>query len=179
MGDIRDRLGRMPADTDRTHLTREPAPGDAPVERHIWPVTAAIVLVGLLLLAWEVVVAVVNTAAFFGDTPPRDRYIEAGMLLATSVVPVALACAVGLLLGSRWGLALLAVPGLAAVAMGVALMGRVGTDRYPGRDRPVRLSDAFQDLTRPNWLAAAVLLAVLGLVLARRRRTGIRANPLQ
>jgi len=170
----------MPADTDRTDLTPARSPGDAPAERRVWPVTAAIVVVGLLLLAWEVVVAVVNTAAFFGETPSRDRFIETGMLLVTSAVPVALACALGLLLGSRWGLALLAVPGLVAVAMGVDLMGRLGADRYPDRDRPVRLSDAFQDLTRPNWLAAAVLLAVLGLVLARRRRqTGIRTNPLQ
>jgi hypothetical protein len=144
----------------------------------VWPVTALVVGLGLALLGWEVVVAVVNTAAFFGETPSRDRFVESGMLLVTSALPVALACALGMVLGSRWGLLLLALPGVVAVVMGLDLLARTGSERHPDPDRPARLSDAFQDLTRPNWVAAVLLLLALGLVLARRRRrTGIRANP--
>jgi hypothetical protein len=168
----------MPADTDRPDLTTEqPPPASAP-RRPVWPITAGIVLLGLLLLGWEVAVAVVSTAPFFGETPSRDRYVEAGMLLATSVVPVALLCLLGWLLGSRWGLALLALPGAVAVAMGVDLMGRVGGEPHPDRDRPVRLGDALQDLTRPNWLATVLLLVAVGLLLWRRRRQSVeRADP--
>jgi hypothetical protein len=168
----------MPADTDRPDLTTErPQPASGP-RRPVWPITAGIVLLGLLLLAWEVVVAVINTAAFFGETPSRDRYVEAGMLLVTSVVPVVLLCLLGWLLGSRWGISLLAVPGAVAVAMGVDLMGRIGGDNHPDRTRPVRLGDAFQDLTRPNWLATGLLLMTLSLLLWRRRRQSAqRADP--
>ena len=160
-------------------------PGATSVDQHLdrrtarrtWPVTTAVVVAGLAFLAWEVVVAVVETAAFFGEAPSRAELVEGGVLLATSAVPVALACALGLLLGSRWGLLLLAVPGVAAVLMGLDLMGRTGNDRESEPDRPVRLGDAFQDLTRPNWLAAALLLVALVLVARRRRRrTGIRTD---
>jgi len=167
----------MPADTDRPDLTTaRPGPAPAP-RRPVWPVTAAVVLLGLLLLGWEVVAAVISTAPFFGETPSRDRYVEAGMLLVTSVVPVALLCLLGWLLGSRWGLVLLALPGAAAVAMGVDQLGRLGGDGHPDRDRPVRLGDAFQDLTRPNWLAAGLLLVAVSLLSWRRRRSAERADP--
>jgi len=162
-----------------THAGASAPTEDARPATRRWPVTLVVVVAGVVLLGWEVAVAVVNTASFFGEQPSRDRLVETGMLLATSAVPVALACVVGLLLGSRWGLLLLAVPGVVVSAMGVDLMGRTGGGNDPERDRPVRWSDAFQDLTRPNWVAAAVLLGVLGLVLARRRRrrqTGIRAD---
>jgi hypothetical protein len=167
----------MPSPTDRSDLaTARPGPASAP--RPVWPVTAGIVLVGVLLLGWEVVAAAVGTAPFFAETPSRDRYIEAGMLLTTSVVPVALLCLLGWLLGSRWGLALLALPGAVAVAMGVDLMGRTGGENYPDRTRPVELADVAQDLVRPNWLATGVLAVAVALQLWRRRRqSGQRADP--
>jgi hypothetical protein len=117
-----------------------------------------------------VTVAVVGTAPFFGETPSRERYIESGLLLVTSAVPVVLLCLLAWLLGSRWGLALLAVPGAGTVAMGVDLLGRVGGEDHLDRTRAVRLTDAFQDLTRPNWLATVLLLAAVALVLWRRHR---------
>jgi hypothetical protein len=157
---------------------RTAAAQDTPPSVRVWPVTAVAVLLGLALLGWEAVVAVVNAAALFGETPSRDRLVETGMLLVTSALPTTLLCAVALVLGSRWGLLALALPGVVALVTGLDLLARTGSSRHPDADRPVRLADAFQDLTRPNWVAAALLLAALGLVLARRRRqTGIRSNP--
>lgn len=165
----------MPARTDRSDLTSPPVPAGA---RPVWPVTLALVVVGLLLLAWDAWVALVNTAPFFGDTPSRDHYVESGVTLVSAVVPVALLCALGLLLGSRFGLLVLAAPGVLVAAMGLDLLGRPGDPGDPGATRAVRWSDLLADLNRLNALAALAAVATLGLVVSRRRRqTGIRTNP--
>ena len=183
----------MPADSDRTHPTAGAAPGPpdgsiadpAPElgagpgsERGpIWPVTALAVLLGWCLMAWTVFAATINTAPFFGDTPSRDHYVESGMVALTALVPIAILLALALLTGSRWGLGLLAVPALLLVPIGLSLLSRSGDPSDPDPGRPVRVTDAFSDLTRLNWLAALGLLVALGLVVWRRRRqTGIRAR---
>ena len=101
----------MPADTDRPDLTTAPSGQPTAARRPVWPVTAGIVLLGLVFLAWEVVVAGVSTAPFFGETPSRDSYVETGMLLATSAVPVVLLCVLGWLLGVAMGLGSPGPPG--------------------------------------------------------------------
>jgi hypothetical protein len=175
----------MPADTDRTHLTPaagsepgpETGPETGPERGPVWPVTALVVLLGWCLMAWTVFAAFIGTAPFFGDIPSRARYIESGMVMLTALLPVAILLLLGSLTGSRWGLALLAVPALLLVPMGLSLLTNPGDPSDADHGRPVRVTDAFQDLTRLNWLAAAALLVALGLVLWRRRRqTGIRAR---
>ena len=75
------------------------------------------------------------------------------------------------------GLGLLAVPALLLVPLGLGLLANAGDPSAPDHGRPVRFTDAFQDLTRLNWLTAVALLVALGLLLWRRRRqTGIRAK---
>ena len=177
----------MPSDTDRTHVTAadtpvspgSPTAGDT--ERHergpVWPVTAMVVLLGWCLLAWTIFAGAVNTAPFFGETASRDRYVESGMVALTALVPVALLLVLGRLAGSRWGLALLAAPGLLLVPLGLSMLGEGGDPAKSGFGRGLRWGDAFQDLTRLNWLASGVLLFLLAVVAWRRRQTGIRANP--
>lgn len=169
----------MPADTDRTHLTSEPTADSGLARGPVWPVTALVVLLGWCLMAWTVFAAAINTAPFFGDTPSRDHYIESGMVSLTALLPIAILLVLARMTGSRWGLWLLAVPALLLVPLGLTMLAESGDPTDPGAGRPVRFGDAFQDLTRLNWLATAVLLVVLGLVLWRRRRqTGTRAIEL-
>ncbi len=179
----------MPPDTDRDHVTTATTPagpedwttgptsggGKGPV----WPVTALVVLLGWCLLAWSVFAGAINTAPFFGETASRDRYIESGMVPLTALVPVVLLLVLGLLAGSRWGLALLALPALLLVPLGVGLLGEPGDPEKSGYGRGARWDDAFEDLTRLNWAGAAVLTVVIALVVWRRqrRRTGTPASP--
>jgi hypothetical protein len=175
----------MPADTDRTQLTSgtisgagsDAGPGRGAERGPVWPVTALVVLMGWCLLAWTVFAALMGSAPFFGDIPSRARYVESGMVMLTALLPIALLLVLGGLAGSRWGLGLLAAPALLLVPLGLSLLTNAGDPSDPDHGRPVRFADAFQDLTRLNWLAAVALLVALGLVLWRRRRqTGIRAK---
>ena len=167
----------MPADTDRTHLASGAASDPGPERGPVWPVTALVVLLGWCLMAWTVFAAVIGTAPFFGDIPSRARYVESGMVMLTALLPIAILLVLGVLAGSRWGLGLLAVPALLLVPLGLSLLAHAGDPSDPDHGRPVRFTDAFQDQTRLNWLAAVALLVALGLVLWRRRRqTGIRAR---
>ena len=167
----------MPADTDRTHPTSAAGAEPGPERGPVWPVTALVVLLGWCLMAWTVFAAGINTAPFFGDTPSRDHYVESGMVLLTALLPIAVLLLLAGLTGSRWGLGLLAAPALLLVPLGLGMLANAGDPSDPDHGRPVRVTDAFQDLTRLNWLAAGALLIALGLVLWRRRRqTGIRAR---
>lgn len=179
----------MPSDTDRSHVTTATTPAGpgqpttGPTSRGdrgpVWPVTALVVLLGWCLLAWSVIAGAINTAPFFGETASRDRYIESGMVPLTALVPVVLLLVLGALAGSRWGLALLALPALLLVPLGVSILGEAGDPDKSGYGRGARWGDAFQDLTRLNWVATGVLTLVIALVVWRRhrRQTGIRANP--
>ena len=175
----------MPSDTDRTEVTSGSAgPTSGPQQAGgrdggpVWPVTALVVLLGWCLLAWTVFAATINTAPFFGETASRDEYVESGMVTLTALLPVALLLVLGRVAGSRWGLALLALPALLLVPLGLSMLGSTGDAAKPGYGRGVRWDDAFQDLTRLNWLATAALVVLVAVVTVRRRRqTGIRSNP--
>ena len=157
--------------------THDPArPADAPAR--VWPRTAALVLLGWLLLAWDVFAAGINTAPFFGDIPSRDRYAESGAVLLTAMVPVLLLCAIGLLSRCRFGLLFLAVPAAVVGALGADMAGSPGDPADPDPRRPFAVADLVADLTRPNWVVAAVLLLALTAVVARRvRQSGSRPDP--
>lgn len=149
---------------------------DAPAR--VWPRTAALVLLGWLLLAWDVFAAGINTAPFFGDIPSRDRYAESGAVLLTAMVPVLLLCALGLLSRCRFGLLFLAVPAAVVAVLGADMAGSPGDPADPEPDRPFAAADLVSDLTRLNWVATGVLLAVLAVLLAWRvRQSGRRPDP--
>ena len=158
--------------------THDPArPGDAAAAR-VWPRTAALVLLGWLLLAWDVFAAGINAAPFFGDIPSRDRYAESGAVLLTAMVPVLLLCAIGLLSRCRFGLLFLAVPAAVVAALGTDMAVSPGDPADPDPQRPFAATDLLADLTRPNWVAAAVLLLALAAVVAvRLRQSGSRPDP--
>jgi hypothetical protein len=161
----------MPTAPTQPRLAGGPSPAPS---RPRWPATAAVVLLGWLLLVWTVFGAGINTAPFFGDTPSRSQYVESGMACLTALLPVALLLACGLLAGSRWGLLLLAVPALLLVPLGLDMLSRAGDPGDPGTGRGVQASDAFSELTRPSWVAAVALALVLvtALVVRRRRARG-------
>ena len=179
----------MPSDTDRSHLTGATTPADpgAPTDGDaagnargpLWPITALVVLLGWCLLAWTVLVCAINTAPFFGETASRDRYVESGMVALTALVPLALFVGLGVLLGSRWGLGLLALPALLLVPLGLSLLDGAGDPQKSGYGRGVRWDDLFSDATRLNWVVTVLLLVVIAAVAwwRRRRQTGRRANP--
>jgi hypothetical protein len=175
----------MPSDTDRSHVTSESTGRTSgphePARRErgpVWPVTALVVLLGWCLLAWTVFAGAINTAPFFGETASRNQYVESGMVALTALVPVALLLVLGLVAGSRWGLALLALPALLLVPLGLSMLDGAGDPEKSGYGRKVQWHDAFQDLTRLNWLATAALVLLVAVVVWRRRRqTGIRSKP--
>jgi hypothetical protein len=123
--------------------------------------TAALVLAGWLLLAWDAFGAGINIAPFFGEVPSRDRYIESGATLLTALVPVALLCLIGVLRGSRFGLLFLVVPALVLTIAGINLLTTDGDPRDPDPTRAVTAGDFVQDLTWLNWITTGVLLLVL------------------
>src|SRR5690348_16759245 len=148
----------MPSDTDRTHpTTADPTAADRTGQhvsdrRPVWPVTALVVLLGWCLIAWTVVVCAISTAPFFGETASRDRYVESGVVALTALAPVALVLALGLLLGSRWGLGFLALPALLLVPLGLSMLDGAGDPQKSGYHRAVRWDDLFSDATRLNWV---------------------------
>ncbi|WP_106297358.1 hypothetical protein [Knoellia remsis] len=165
----------------------EPPAPDQPAHRRapVWPVTAAVVVLGLMLLAWDAWAAIWTTAPLFGEISTRADRIEAGMVLLTGTVPVLVWSAWAILRGSRLGLALLLAPTALLGWMGVNELGNAGDPSAPDHARPVRWFDATDELTRGNWAVAA--LGVLALVVTAvmrhrgaqrngRHRDGIRAG---
>ena len=131
--------------------------------RRTWPVTAGVVLLGWLLIAWTLFGAVITTAPFFGEVPSRDDHVDAGLGTLAAVAPAAVLLLLGLRWGARWGLLLLAGPGLLLVPLGLDWLGRPGDPQEPGHDRPVALADLGGELARTNWVHAAGLLLLLGV----------------
>ncbi|GAB3438310.1 hypothetical protein GCM10027517_10480 [Phycicoccus ginsengisoli] len=150
----------------------------SPVADRVWPRTAALVLLGWVLLAWDVFAAGINTAPFFGDIPSRDRYAESGATLLTALVPVLLLCTIGLLSRCRSGLLALLVPALLVAVAGADMAGSPGDPADPDPDRPFAAADLVSDLTRLNWTATGILVVVLAVVVVHHvRRSATRPDP--
>lgn len=140
------------------------------MERRVWPQTAFFVIAGFVVAAWSVFIAGIGTASFFGDTPSRERYIEAAMVSLTALLVVVLLGVVGRLMGSGAGLWSLVVPAAALLATGLTTLSSRGdgADAEPGR--APRVSDVFGEATVLNWLViAALVVTVAGLTWSRRR----------
>ncbi len=168
----------MPPSSDQSRLATPPSPAPPSPRRPIWPVTTGLVLLGWCLTAWTLFATLINTAPFFGQAPSRDRYVESGMVALTAVAPLLLLLVLGLVLGSRWGLLLLAFPTVLLVPVGLSFLAKEGDPQDAGVGRAVRFGDAFADLTMLNWAATALLLVVLGTTVAvRRRSSAMRVAP--
>lgn len=154
-----------------------PSPGDSatvapePATPRQWPLLASLVVVTWCVYAWSILAAGITTARFFGDTPSRSEYLEAGSLLLTTLVVGLAAAWVASLHGGRWSLVLLLAPPLMVLPVGIDQLTRTGDTRDPDPGRPLQLADVFQDTTVLNWLVAAALVATaVGILVQRRRR---------
>lgn len=157
----------MSVPAPRTSSTGAAAPG------RTWPLTAALVLLAVALVVVDLFGAAITTAPFFGDTPSREQYLEAGVVACSAAVPLAVLVLSGWLVGARWGLLGIVVPALVSVAIGASLLGTSGdpTDRDPRRG--LRPGDLVTDLNTLNAIGLAVALVVLvAAVVSRRRRAG-------
>lgn len=145
--------------------------------RRTWPVTLGLVALALLLVVVDLFGAVITTAPFFGDTPSRAQYLEAGATTVSAVLPLAVLVVAGWCLGSRFGLVAIVLVGGVSAVVGATLITHPGdpSDADPGR--PLAVGDFVSDLNVLNGIALAValLLLVLAVVVRRRRRAGAGA----
>ncbi len=138
----------------------------------VWPLTVLLVLVGLVVQASALWNSLIAAAPFFGDIPSRARYLESAASSLTGLVPTVAIALLGVVLGSRWGLLAL-VPGAGLLLVGgLESLTRMGDPADPDPGRALRLADLGDDITRLNWLMAAlaVLAVVVALVVRRRQR---------
>ena len=147
---------------------------DDPTARRIWPITAMLFTVAVVVMLVNGYGAAIQSTAFFGVTPSRDDYISAGMACLTTLPVFAALIWCGWQRGSRAGLVLIAGPGAVMVVVGLHLLGMVGASKDPEPGRAPRLADLFGDLTLLNWGAVVVLVAIAAtthLLRLRTRRT--------
>lgn len=157
-----------------------PSPGDSapPAPQQAaprqWPLLASLVLIAWCFYAWSIFAAGITTARFFGDMPSRSDYLEAGMLLLTTLLIGLASSWLASLHGGRWSLVLLLGPPLMVLPVGIDQLTRTGDSRDPDPGRAIQLTDVFQGSTVLNWLLAAALVAaaVVTLVQRRQRRSG-------
>ena len=136
----------------------------------VWPLTALLVLVGVVVQASALWNALIAAAPFFGDVPSRARYLESAASSLSGLAPTVAIAALGLVLGCRWGLLAL-VPGAALLLVGgMESLRRPGDPADPDPGRALRLADLGDDITRLSWLVAALAVVALVVVLVARRR---------
>ncbi|MGC5628091.1 hypothetical protein ACPYO6_07560 [Georgenia sp. Z1344] len=150
-------------------------PPDAPRSR--WttvPYTIGIVVLGCALVLWPVVVQGLSAASIYQD-PPRGSQIVSWAALRFSALAAVLALVLlGLTLGSRWGLLLLALPAL--------YTARRGADLVQDAPRTIREPEtfAFMDLFTPyttyNWTVVALSVLGASVLLAHRARRARRGG---
>ena len=156
----------------------------SPVTRRIWPTTAILALLAILLTAYQLLACfalvvldfeVAILKAFYPHTPLVDAYISAGMACLTTLPAFAAMIWCGWQRGSRLGLLLISGPAAVMVLVGVNLLDTpalTSVGRQPRR--ALRPEDLFGDLTSLNWATALVFAGVAmatHLVRRRARRT--------
>jgi hypothetical protein len=157
---------------------------DAPasVTPRIWPITTALVVSALLLMAYQLAVCVLYVyvdflgglmAAFDPKTPLNEDHIPAGMACLTTLPAFAAMIWCGWQRGSRRGLLLFGVPAAVMALVGLNLLNTPSVNA--GHSQPVRalsIADPFADPTGVNWVVAALFVgcAVVTLLLRQRAR---------
>jgi hypothetical protein len=147
-----------------------PASYPPPAAPRIWPMTALVVTLAVSLMLVDGFNAMIQVAAFFGETAVRDDYIGSGMTCLTALPAFAAMIWFGWQYGSRSGLILIGVPASLMAYVGLQLLGTdSGSSRDPDPGRTADLTDLFGDLTWLNWCAVAVFsLGAMATHLQRR-----------
>jgi len=136
-----------------------------------------LVIAAFLLMLANGFVAAITTAPFFGDTPSRDEYIEAGMTCVTTLPVFAAMIWCGWQRGSRRGLWLIGVPAAVMALSGLNLLATTGDSRDPHPSRAPGLSDLFSGGALLSWVAFAVFAGfAVGTHLLRRRARHTESN---
>jgi hypothetical protein len=125
-----------------------PASNTPRTAARIWPVTALLTTLALLLMLVDGFNAAIKVASFFGQTAVRDEYIASGMACLTALSAFAAMIWFGWQRGSRGGLMMIGVPAALMAYLGLQLLGTVsGSSRDPDPSRPADLAGLFGDLT--------------------------------
>jgi len=139
----------------------------------IWPVTALMVTLALLLMLVDEFNAAMQVAPFFGETAVRDDYIASGMTCLSALPAFAAMIWFGWQRGSRDGLMLIVVPAALMAYLGLHQLGTVsGSSRDPNPSRTADLTDLLGDPTWLNW--CAVTLFSLGAIATHQQRRRAR-----
>jgi len=137
-----------------------PVAGDASATRRAWPVTAALTIVAILVMVFTWFSAGITMSPFFGQLASRDDYISGAMAYLTTLPVFAGMIWCGWQRGSRAGLVLIALAGVTMASVGLQLLAKIGPSFDVDRNRTPNVADAFGDLTRLNWAAVVVLVAI-------------------
>jgi hypothetical protein len=151
-----------------TSLTSAP-----PSKARIWPITAMLVTVAVLLMLVDGFNAAMQVAPFFGQSAARDDYIGSGMT-CLSALPVFVAMIwFGWQRGSRGGLLLIGGPAALMAYLGLYQLA-TSPGRSTGTDLPRTpdLTDLLSGTTSLNWLA--FLVFSLGALATHQRRWQLR-----
>ncbi len=138
--------------------------------RRVWPTTALLVILAVLLTLYQGFGVAITTAPFFGDQPSRDSYILAGMAALTTLPVFAAMAWCGWQRGSRLGLWLIGAPAALLVLSGLSLLGTNGDSRDPHPTRALSQADLFGDMTWLNWGTSLLFAGVAVATHLQRRR---------
>ncbi|MEO7058154.1 MAG: hypothetical protein ABI083_00395 [Lapillicoccus sp.] len=146
--------------------------------RRTWPFTLGLVALAVLLLAIDLFGAAIVTAPFFGDTPSRAEYLEAGATTISALLPLAVLTVAAWRLGSTVGVVLVLLAAAVSAFAGVSLLGETGDPTDPDPGRSLAPSDFVTNLNVFNGfvLVVALLPFVVAAVVRRRRRAGAAAR---
>ena len=138
--------------------------------RRTWPVALGLVALAVLLVVVDLFGAGIVTAPFFGDTPSRAEYLEAGATMISAVLPLAGLTVAAWCLGSRVALVVILLAAAVSAFVGASLMSETGDRSDPDPGRPLALGDFVTNLNVLNGFALVLALLLLVLAVVRRRR---------
>jgi len=139
----------------------------------IWPVTAMLVTVAVLLMLVDGFNAMMRVAPFFGESAVRDDYIASGMTCVTALPAFVAMTWFGWQRGSRGGLLLIGGPAALMAYVGlVQLATTPGSPAVTDLPRTPDLADLLSGTTSLNWVAFLVFL--LSALATSQRRWQLR-----
>jgi len=153
-----------------------------PPTRRIWPITVTLVVLALLLTAYQLLIVAITVVmgwtlplvtSFFPDTASQGDYVPTAMACLTTLPAFAAMIWCGWQRGSRLGLLLIGVPAALMVLVGLNLLNNPPVPYLdPQPRRALTFADPFIDLALVNWIVVVPLtgLAVATHLLRRRIR---------
>jgi len=142
----------------------------ASATRRVWPTTALLVLLAIVLMVYQLLAGTFLvylgfllplSSVFFPDTPDGGDFVPAAMACLTTVPAFAAMIWCGWQRGSRLGLLFVGGPAALMTLVGLNLLDTPPvTLRSPQPRRALSLVDLFGDLTLLNWAAVVVFVAI-------------------